>query len=100
MRVGALIAEGDLQRLLGQARSFVDKGFRVKLVVRFGHWQRANGEERLRAVVEQVGKKPWARTQQRRSTRWLCQGWGGAEVEQVGKEPWARTQQRWTPRWL
>ena len=54
VRLGALIAQGDLERLLGQARAFVDKGFRVKLVVRFGHWQRANGEERLKAVVEEV----------------------------------------------
>ena len=54
VRLGALIAQGDLERLLGQARGFVDKGFRVKLVVRFGHWQRANGEQRLKAVVEQV----------------------------------------------
>ena len=55
VRVGALIAQGDLERLLEQARGFVDKGFRVKLVVRFGHWQRQNGESRIKAVIEEVG---------------------------------------------
>ena len=58
LRIGALTAEHDMGLKLKQARSFLEKGFRVKLVVRFGHWQRANGEARLRSTVEEC--KQWA----------------------------------------
>ena len=56
LRIGALTADRDLEMKLTQARGFLEKGFRVKLVVRFGHWQRANGEARLRSVTEEVKK--------------------------------------------
>ena len=58
VRIGALTAEHDLGLKLKQARGFLDKGFRVKLVVRFGHWQRTNGEARLRSVTAEC--KQWS----------------------------------------
>lgn len=58
VRIGADTADHDLAVKLRQAQGFVEKNFRVKLVVRFGRWRQTEGGQRMRDLVERVGA--WA----------------------------------------
>lgn len=52
VRIGADTADHDLAVKLRQAQGFVEKNFRVKLVVRFGRWRQTEGGQRMRDLVE------------------------------------------------
>lgn len=56
VRVGADTEAHDLDVKLKAVRGFVDKNFRVKLVVRFKRWRSSDGAQRLKDLVNKVAE--------------------------------------------